>query len=232
MKGPMLLGPERFETMASMKGNYRAKLWLALPITILVAGVFWRGRNEPFTKEKWDGASPEMRDRLLASLANSRILIGRSEHELYELPGEPDGGRGGTIAFFLGSSHDANCQPSFVVTYGTDQTVQSQNLSCLQEEAGNAIFESGHWRNGTPNDRLAMVRDLIASRHLLGRTREEVRDMLGRPDTDSHTSHLKVWYTRRYLEDGKIKKRLAGISRCLYIEIRNGRVEKAEFVGS
>lgn len=215
-----------------MRWNDLAKFLLPSLILILLAGVFGYGRNELFTKQKWDSASPEMRDRLLASLAGSGILIGKSEDELYGLLGVPDGGTRGRWTYFLGKSDGGSCQPSFVVTYGIDQTVQSQNLECIQVEAGNAIFVSDLWRNGTRQDRFSMVRNLMASRHLLGRVQDEVTDILGSPDADRVKNHLQVWYTRRYIEDGKIKKRHAGTSRCLYVDIRDGHVEKAEFVGS
>lgn len=97
-------------------------------------------------------------------------------------------------------------------------------------------FTTDKWTNATPEMRDRLLDSLARGGRLIGLTEAEVTTMLGTPDgsSPSRGPYLpKIWYTRRYYsEDGELKKRRAGISRCLYLRFRDGRVEKAEFVGS
>ncbi len=115
----------------------RRVLGVVVLVVAILAGSRWFS-NERFTKEKWINATPEMRDRLLQSLARSGILNGRTEQNVYEMLGEPDGASDG-----------------------------------------------------------------------------------------------RVWYCRKYYdENGELKNRFAGMSKCLYISFQDGQVAKAEFTGS
>lgn len=190
--------------------------------------------NEPFTKEKWNNATPAMRDRLLVSLARTEILVGLTEQEVYDMLGPPDGSSGGQIAYYLADQPDSSRFPAALVLGLTkDDVVRVQNLSGMGESQGSDKFIADIWRNAARDARYAMARDLSASQVLLGLKRQEVIELLGAPDRIYPTDPtITIWYTRRYLQGGEVKKRYAGASRCLYIDIRNGRVAKAEFVGS
>ena len=62
--------------------------------------------------------------------------------------------------------------------------------------------------------------------------RDLLYQLLGEPDRETETGP-KVWYTRRYYdEDGIMRKRYAGASKCLYVRFRDAQVYDAEFTGS
>jgi hypothetical protein len=89
-------------------------------------------------------------------------------------------------------------------------------------------FDAELWLRGTPAQRLSMVRDLVASYALEGMSREDLYGFLGNPDHETPTGP-KVWYCGRYYgENGEIRERHAGMSRCLYMLFFDGRVEKAD----
>jgi len=91
-------------------------------------------------------------------------------------------------------------------------------------------FTEEKWRSATPEMRDRLLLSLGRSGILSGLTKKNVYEMLGEPDGSSNG---RAWYCRRYYgEDGEIKKRFAGISKCLYVSFQNGQVAKVEFTGS
>ena len=205
-------------------------MFILVAVAIGVVAV-WRSFHEPFTKEKWIHATPQMRDRLMEGLAESGMLMGLTEGEVYELLGEPDGASHGGVSYAL--SHERGWSgPCLLFAFTRDGYVESAGLSSMGGTVSHANFEAEVWRDGTPADRLSMVRDLIASQPLEGMHSEDLYRLLGKPDHEPPTGH-NIWFSRRYYgENGEIKKRLAGASKCLYIRFRDGRVEQARFTGS
>jgi hypothetical protein len=214
--------------------HLRVVIWALFAVTVGSFAAYCWLYNEPFTKEKWNNATPEMRDRLLLSLSRTGILFGLTEQEVYDMLGPPDGSSGGRMVYNLGSPSDSSCPPAaLVLEFTTDDIMRGQDLSCMGKSQRNDKFSPDAWRSGTSDEKYSMVRDLIASQVLLGLKRQQAIEVLGPPDKNLPTDPtIKVWYTRRYRQGGEIKKRIAGASRCLYIHIRDGTVEKAEFVGS
>ena len=204
-----------------------AVVLVLVAITVLAV---WRPFHEPFTREKWMDATPQMRDRLLAELANSKMLVGLTEEEIYDLLGEPDGASHGQAMYYF--RHNGRSRPCLIFRFTRDGHVESRRLSSMGGTTSRSKFEAETWRSGTPADRLSMVRDLISSQSLEGRHRDGLYVLLGDPDRETSTGP-NVWYTRRYCDvTGEIKKRNAGASKCLYIHFRGGKVENAEFKGS
>lgn len=76
--------------VADMKQVKLIGVAILILVGVAVVIVCWPS-NEPFTKEKWINATPQMRDRLMESLARGGILIGLTEKEVYEMLGDPGG---------------------------------------------------------------------------------------------------------------------------------------------
>ncbi|UCC31605.1 MAG: hypothetical protein JSU86_04860 [Phycisphaerales bacterium] len=206
---------------------------IGVAILILVGvavGILCWPSNKPFTREKWINATPQMRDRLLESLARSGILIGLTEKEVYEKLGDPDGSSHGRAMYYF--RDEGRSRPCLMFRFSRDGHVESRGLWSMGGTTSDAEFDAETWRHGTPADRLSMVRDLIASHPLEGMHRDDLYGLLGNPDRETPTGP-KVWYCRRYYgENGEIKRRYAGISKCLYIWFSNGTVEEVRFTGS
>lgn len=200
-----------------------------VPVAVAVLYV-WRPFHEPFTRERWVEATPQVRDRLLAELADSGILLGLTEEEVYDLLGEPDGGSDAQAVYEF--RHEGRSRPCLIFRFNGGERVESQRLSSMEGTTSLSRFEAETWRFGTPADRLSMVRDLVASHSLEGMHRDELYALLGDPDRETPIGP-SVWYTRRYYDpNGEIRKRHAGASKCLYINFRDGRIESAAFKGS
>ena len=203
----------------------------ALVLTVAaVALVLPRFLPESFTKKKWDNATPARRDRLLHGLARSGILIGLPEEEIYAMLGKPDGSSSGQAIYYFRT--EGHPRPCLAFSFSRDGHVTARNLYAVSGTTSNSEFDAESWRDGSPPVRLSMVRDLLATHQLAGMSREEVYALLGNPDRETQTEP-KVWYCRTYYgENGEIKKRLAGASKCLYLYLRDGRVADAKFTGS
>ena len=186
--------------------------------------------TEAFTKEKWDNATPNMRDRLMDGLARSGMLVGLSEEEVYEMLGDPDGSKHGRAMYYL--RDEGQSGPCLILSFTRDGNVASESLSSMGDTTSHDAFDEETWQCGTPSKRLSMVQDLIASNRLRGLSRLEVYELLDTPDWETPGGPTIYYCGRYYDESGELKKRYAGISRCLYIELRDKYVEKAEFKGS
>ncbi len=205
---------------------------IAVVVLLVAVGVFavWQPFREPFTREKWTDATPRMRDRLLAELARSEMLVGLTEQEVYNLLGDPDGESHGKAMYYF--RLEGRSRPCLIFRFTRDGYVQSRGLSSMGGTTSSSKFEDETWRNGTPADRLSMVRDLIASHSLEGTHRNDLYALLGDPDRETSTGPL-VWYCKRYHDkNGEIKKRLAGASRFLSIHFQDGKVQDVQFAGS
>jgi len=213
-----------------MKQKHTLRIIGVILVAVAIVLAMPRLFTESFTKEKWDNATPAMRDRLMDSLARSGTLIGLTEEEVYAMLGEPDGSSSGqAIYYFRTEDHP---RPCLTFSFSHDGHVAARNLYAMSETTSNSKFDAEAWRDGSPSVRLSMVRDLVATHQLARMSREEVYALLGHPDRETLTGP-KVWYCRRYYgENGEIRKRHAGASKCLYIYFREGRVEDAKFTGS
>ena len=121
---------------------------------------------------------------------------------------------------------------SLILSFARNGTVASESLSSMGGTTSTDAFDEKTWRGGTPVRRLSMVRDLVASHRLRGISRSQLHECLGKPDRETPSGPM-VWYCGRYYdENGRLKKRYAGASKCLYISLRDQHVEKAEFEGS
>ena len=58
-------------------------------------------------------------------------------------------------------------------------------------------FTSGTWKSGAPEDRGRMVNDLLQRHELVGRTRLEVCELLGEPDSEGKCMIYHLGYMGR-----------------------------------
>jgi len=142
------------------------------------------------------------------------------------LLGEPDGHL--WRAFYkLG---DPSSRSTIVVYLSDAGSVEGLNLSTFKCDVPTGPFDAKTWRTVSPEDRCGMARDLVDSKYFEGVSLDELRTALGEP---SRVTSLSYHYCGRYVDDtGKVRNRRAGISKCLYIEMDDGRVKSTEYAGS
>lgn len=183
-----------------------------------------------FSKEAWVNATPQLRDRLMEGLAGNRVLVGLSEFEVEAMLGEPDGASFGSAIYYFRPGERS--RPCIIFDFTREGIVQSSRLSSMGGTVSEDKFDAEKWRTGKPADRLRMVLDLLATQSLVGMRSDDLYQFLGAPDRLIPTGP-RIWYCQRYYgPDGKLRKRFAGASKCLYVFFRDGFAESAEYAGS
>ena len=74
-----------------MKQKHALTVVGVLLLVVVIVFAMPRLLSESFTKDKWNNATPEMRERLMDGLARSGKLVGLSEEVVVEMLGDPDG---------------------------------------------------------------------------------------------------------------------------------------------
>lgn len=184
-----------------------------------------------FTFDEWRKAKPEQRDRFMAAIAESGVLVGKTEEEVYALLGEPDGASYGGAVYRL-RDESKQCSPALVFRFTRDGRVRSRRLSCMGGTISYGEFNEERWRSGGREDRLAMVRDLVATVALEGMSREELYRLLGSPDQEYDPGPHIQYCQRYYGKDGTIRKGIPGASKCLWLTFSDGRVSHVRYAGS
>jgi hypothetical protein len=113
----------------------------------------------------------------------------------------------------------------FWLTFGGCVTVPVCNFLWYSPKA----FDAQAWRAGDVGQRARMVHDLVRSSTLMGRTQQEVIELLGPPDNQWPDS-LQYFYVHHRLLDGWLDLPFSNWREWLMIEFdpKSGRVIEAQ----